>query len=504
MKALVLFVLIVSGVASASTPEEIIQQEILQRLEAMDKAFQQANQTKPDPDAIKKILNYYKLTDADRAQIDAATKVLAHLSSAEWRQLVAHATKQGRQLFRLALDSKIEENPQFQPGRKVDLSQLPAEVQAGGGDYFDTVGGTIFSKHVAQVTAGAPILIGGGFPFNQTQFAEFNDKISSVATVDLYDPVCTGLPVLYDTVVNQGNGCRPYQPATPLQLLQDEMAFQFAHSLISAAQAARGLSLDQVENSYFRLTRISYKGVTLAQQAHALEDVANQRGYKNGEALLAGLSYGGLIVGKMGAMYPGRYKALVLFSPGVENPAHLDSQKDLNALLEDSYVHRQVLRDIVHDIAFSPRYDEYLPTVLKNHDAAFRDSLQSKMLGELDLDLRADLDKVTDRVYMITGALDQSINPHSQIDAMRHVFAKLPLKGSYILVPKGGHALWGNPEQSAEAAVVRILQEIEKGTSGTLQDGGVYVWNDNEQKLDRLGVGLTGLAAAEQLLPAAK
>jgi pimeloyl-ACP methyl ester carboxylesterase len=216
--------------------------------------------------------------------------------------------------------------------------------------------------------------------------------------------------------------------------------------------------------------------------------------------LLAGLSYGGLIVGKMGVMYPGKFKALILFSPGVENPAHLREQKDLSAALESTIVHRRVLRNIVHDIAFSPRYDAYRPLVLNDYDPAFRESLQVKMLGELDLDLRADLDQVTDRVYMITGALDASIDPHSQIDAMRHVFRKPGARGSYILVPKGGHALWGNPAQSAEPAVLAVLREIERGTSGVFQDGGVYAWNDGTGSFDQLGSGLSGLDAAEALV----
>jgi pimeloyl-ACP methyl ester carboxylesterase len=265
-----------------------------------------------------------------------------------------------------------------------------------------------------------------------------------------------------------------------------------------------GLRPAELEDALFRLTRLSFRAVSLAEQSHAIAAITDRRGYADGQSVLAGISYGGLIAARAGAIYPGRFKALALFSPGVENPGHVDRMRGLSALLEGSPAQRRLIRGLVREVANSPRYDAYVPEILKEHDQAFRDSLQSKMLGELDMDLRADLARIRDRVYLVSGGRDQAIDARRQIDAMRVVFVRSPLRGAFILIPEGGHALWGNPEQSAERAVIRCLEEIRKGPSETLRDGGVYAWNEQTGALDLLGMGLHGLDLAESMVEALK
>lgn len=463
---------------------------------------------KQDSEQIKKLLGYYEATLKDQKDFDKIINLALQMTPLQWSRLLGDATLQAREMYFLAMNSNyeeqknIKENKLFSPV-KLNL-EVPAIIRDHQNDFVSTNHGVLYSQKVPQQGGNFrgqhTILVGGGFPFNQTQFVDFNNKISQVADVEFYDSVCTGLTVLYDVVTNEGKGCRPYQAATSKDLLKDEMSFQIAHSLIRSSAPFLGMTLAQIEKALFRLTRLSYHGVTLMDQAITIASLNDQRGYKDGTVYYAGLSYGGFLGAKLGALFPGKYRGLILFSPGIDNPAHIGKNKDINAFLEYSQVHRKSVQSIIHDVAYSPRYDAYRPACLVNNDEEFRNSLQKKMLGELDADLMEDLNRVQDPVYIVTGAKDASIDPQKQIAAMKVILAKNPKKGNYILVPNGGHALWGNPAQSAERAVQRIFEEIEKEEHGAFHPGGIYAWNEANDNFDLLGEGISGLEKASKLI----
>lgn len=458
-------------------------------------------------DQVKKLLDYFQLNEVDRNALQNDIDTLENLTPEELGQLISAASTQAIKMASVALLPALEESLTDRPVRPLTLpeptSSLPQQLVAEVDSYNDAAAGVLYSKHVADRNEGAsPIAIGGGFPFNQAQFASFNDQLARVAPVDLYDPICNGMSVLYDSAANNGNTCRPYAPTTPADALRDEFAFRIAHLVVT--HFALAPAFDPVV-AVFRLTRVSFRGVTLAEQARATHSISERQGYQKGESLFAGISYGGLIGAKVGMMYPGEYKALVLFSPGVENPAHVNDAAAFSYLMEGSASYRNVLHKIVHDIAYSPRYTDYRPLCLANYDEGFRDSLQSKMLGEMDMDAKADLKRVKDRVYIITAARDTAVAPATQIEAMRVIFSKPEMKGSYVLVPNGSHALWGNPKQSVEDAVLQIFKEIEAGPNGLFRDGGVYLWDPqgtNGPALLTLGQGLDGLDRASAIIAA--
>ncbi len=447
----------------------------------------------PETEQLKKFLGYYNLPEADRKEFDEAFVQSAFLTPIEWAQLTQRATVQGYELFQATI----------RPDR-TEWLQVDSSSALRGAEFIETPRGVVYSKVLSRrgsrVESPSPLLIGGGFPFNQTQFTAFNERVARVADLDLYDALCTGMSVYFDATRNQGRACRPYVAASPLLLIEDELAFHYARSVLLQYAAFRVLGPTVTNDLLFRLTRLTFRGISLTDQAIAIKSIADQRGYASGEALFSGISYGGLIGAKIGALFPGRFKALILVSPGVRNPAHEFDKQGLSVALELWPLHRRAIRNLIRDTAFSPRYDAYRPECLKDHDQAFRDSLQIKMLGELDIDLALDLAHAQDRVYMITGALDASVDPKKQLRAMREVFTKYPIKGSSIIVPKGGHALWGNPAQAQEEAIARSFEEIEKGASGAFQDGGVYVWNERNSGFDLLGRGLDGLRKAEVLI----
>lgn len=506
LSPLLVLTLLSVSIAQATLPEPA--QDYLNRLGSASQDLQEFQNQLKDKEKLKKTLGYYFLTPEDRADYEEMFQVMAFMTPAQWSLVWAEAQFKGYNLFLRSVNPSLEENRGLLTARRphlsVSASTLPEDLKNNLTGFIETPTGIVFSKYVPQNSKeqreSSPLLLGGGFPFNQIQFQDFNAKVSKVSNVDFYDSLCTGLPVLYDEVLNEGKACRPYQPAGPTQLLIDEMAFRVAQTYLYGYAQVAFYSLTQIQNAVFRMTRLMVGGVTLVDQAYAIASITQARQYQKGQAIFTGISYGGLIGAKIGALFPGQFKALVLVSPGLDSPAHSRALRDVNAGLETSTIHHRVVRQLIKDTAFSPRYDAYRPICLNDYDLAFRNSLQAKMLGELDLNIFEDLKRVQDRVYMITGAKDASVPPLKQIAAMKVLFAKQPTTGSFILVPDGGHALWGNPAQSAETAVIRSLEEIQKGTAGFFQDGGVYLWNEGQKSFEVLGYGEKGLLAAETFI----
>lgn len=498
--------LIYGSIAQATSPEPA--KDYLDRLGSASQDLQEFQNQLKDKEKLKKTLGYYFLTSEDRADYEEMFQVMALMTPLQWSLVWAEAQTKGYNLFLQAVNPSLEENKgplaAHAPHFTVHPATLPEDLKRNLSGFIETPTGVVFSKYVPQtsevIKKSSPLLLGGGFPFNQIQFKEFNAKVATVSNVDFYDSLCTGLPVLYDEVLNEGKACRPYQPAGPTQLLIDEIAFRVAQTYLYGYAQVAFYSLTQIQNAVFRMTRLMVGGVTLVDQAYAVASIAKARDYQKGQAIFTGISYGGLIGAKIGALFPGQFKALVLVSPGLDSPAHSRALRDVNAGLETSTIHHRVVRQLIKDTAFSPRYDAYRPLCLNDYDLGFRNSLQAKMLGELDLNIFEDLKRVQDRIYMITGAKDASVPPLKQISAMKVVFSKKPIAGSFILVPDGGHALWGNPAQSAETAIIRSLEEIQKGPTGVFQDGGVYLWNESQKSFEVLGYGEKGLQAAEAFI----
>lgn len=508
MKFTLLFILLTVGFGHQSqaqtlpqSPEELQVQinDFNQKLNKFIQTMNQMQTQKPNEELMKKFLGYFQLSDTEKAKYDEMWTVAKKLTSYEWAQLMGEAYASGNAAALMALNQAAEETTLPQalalPAALLKFT-FPDETEE---NFLNTTQGLIYSKTLKQTTStkSSPVIVGGGFPFNQSQFKTFNAKLAEQSDVELYDPICNGMSVLFDAIYNSGETCKPYEAQTPMKLLKDELSHGMAYSSLSNVFLTMPLTLKQKQKILFRISRMSFKGLSLPDQANGLKMMADQKGYGEGEAIIVGLSYGGLIATKTAALYPGKFKSIVLFSPGISNATHSEEMAAFSSIFEGTSTYRSAVKKIVRDVAFSPRYDVYVPTILTHHNEAFRNSLQKKMLGELDMDITTDLARLQDRVFMISGGKDAAVPFKTQIEAMKTVFRKNSSLGTYILIPEGGHALWGNPLESSEDAVLAIMSEIQKGEAGALLAEHSYVWDGETKSFKDMGTGLASLARVQ-------
>jgi pimeloyl-ACP methyl ester carboxylesterase len=464
--------------------------------------FKKSYATKPTSEALQTLVNYSLLQKQDQVTSEQMFAEVGHLSPWGWHSLVENSVQLGWQFFETAIDPDVLTGSVDAPAA-LGATPLPPALNHELHNFVHTPFGVAYAKHINQrrnSLRGAPILFGGGFPFNQTQFSALNARVAAFAPVDLYDLICTGLSSLYDAALRGEEGCKMYAPRDGAALVRNILAFKLAYILIEKWANLNQTNLLAVEPSLFRLIRLSYRGISLSDQAVALQMISQRQKYHKGEAILAGISYGGSVVAHTGALYPGQYKALVLFSPAFASMNHYGTLAQVDSFLTNSNFYLRKMQNDLHDLAYSFRYDAYRPLCLADNNEAYRAGLEKRMLGELDLDLTADLAQVRDPIFMVTGAKDHIVQPKLQIQAMRAVLQRNPQLGRYILIPNGGHALWGNATDAAEDAVVAVLAEVEKGIHSALQGGGVYVWNAQTAQFDLLGTGLDGLDRAETMV----
>jgi pimeloyl-ACP methyl ester carboxylesterase len=201
-------------------------------------------------------------------------------------------------------------------------------------------------------------------------------------------------------------------------------------------------------------------------------------------------------------MYPDRFKRLLLVSPANEVPAHLGDNMNLSAMLEGTPLQRRAIEHIVKAVVALPKYDEYRPKLLAHDDATYRAGIESRILGMLDrMDESEDIKKIQVPINILAGARDAVVPVEQQVRAMRVAFQKYvdagqPLEGNLAIIPDGGHAMWGNPQEQREDLIKLWTEQV---LGGGLKDGGVYLW-DGTKFAPMAHEGLAGLADAEAFI----
>jgi len=301
-------------------------------------------------------------------------------------------------------------------------TQLPAGLAANSDAFFKApTGDVVFAKAVpASASPALPnetIFVGGGLPFAQSELKSVNAKLADVAPTVAWDPAAAGGAAAYDSYYAHDSGASyfPGKPSTPEGELAENLALQLARQQIVTDAKVLGLDDTERDKRLFRLTRFAEHGISLAQEAHDVASLPAAFNKANGEATYLGISYGGILGYRIGAMYPDKFKRLLLVSPANEVAAHLGDQMNTSATLEGTQQQRRAIEHIVTAVVALPKYDDYRPKLLANDDATYRTGIKSRILGMLDrTDETDDIAKIKVPIDILCGGHDAVVRASSR------------------------------------------------------------------------------------------